>query len=359
MESLPQQVDVVVIGGGQAALASAYFLRRTGLSFVLLDAEDGPGGAWRHGWNSLRLFSPAMWSSIPGRPMPPKPDGYPTRDDVVEYLADYERHYQLPVVRPLWVDEVCREDGRLSVRSGSRRWQARAVISATGTWRAPHVPAYPGIAAYAGEQLHSANYVEPARFAGKSVLVVGGGNSGAQIFAEVSTLATATWVTLQPPVFLSDDVDGRVLFARATERWKARMEGRVVDVPVGGLGDIVMVPPVKAARERGVLHAVRPFERFTATGVCWADGTEERMDAVIWCTGFRPALRHLEASGVVEPDGHVRVDETRSVKLPELWLVGYGDWTGAASATLIGVTRTTRSTVAQIAQVLGAPSMGV
>jgi cation diffusion facilitator CzcD-associated flavoprotein CzcO len=184
------------------------------------------------------------------------------------------------------------------------------------------------------------------------VLVVGGGNSGAQIHAELSQVADSTWVTPAPPAFLADEVDGRVLFARATERWKAQQEGRAIEQPVGGLGDIVMVPPVKAARARGVLHAVRPFARFVEDGVVWPDGRRERIDAVIWCTGFRPALDHLRPLGVVDADDRVAVAGTRSLAQPRLWLVGYGEWTGAASATLIGVTRTARSTVAEIAAAL-------
>jgi cation diffusion facilitator CzcD-associated flavoprotein CzcO len=224
--------------------------------------------------------------------------------------------------------------------------------SATGTWRHPFVPAYDGAQTYAGTQLHSAHYRAPQPFAGQRVLVVGGGNSGAQIHAELSQWADSTWVTLEPPAFLADEVDGRVLFARATDRWKAQQEGRAIEQPVGGLGDIVMVPPVKAARARGVLHAVRPFTRFVEDGVVWPDGRRERVDAVIWCTGFRPALDHLRPLGVVDADDRVAVAGTRSVAQPRLWLVGYGEWTGAASATLIGVTRTARSTVAEIAAAL-------
>lgn len=351
-----ERLDVVVIGGGQAALATAYFLRRSGLRFVLLDAEDGPGGAWRHGWDSLRLFSPAVWSSIAGRPMPPvrHADGsdYPARDDVLAYLADYERHYALPVQRPVWVDGVHGSSDGLEVRAGARRWTARAVVSATGTWRHPFVPAYEGMDTFTGTQLHSAHYRSPQPFTGQRVLVVGGGNSGAQIHAELSQVADSTWVTLEPPAFLADEVDGRVLFARATERWKAQQEGRAIEQPVGGLGDIVMVPPVKSARARGVLHAVRPFTRFVEDGVVWPDGRCERIDAVIWCTGFRPAIDHLRPLGVVEADDRVAVAGTRSVAQPRLWLVGYCEWTGAASATLIGVTHTARSTVAEITAAL-------
>ena len=115
------------------------------------------------------------------------------------------------------------------------------------------------------------------------------------------------------------------------------------------LGDIVMLPPVKAARDRGDLVAVRMFEQFTADGVVWPDGREERIDAVIWCTGFRPALDHLRPLGVIEPDGRILTDGTRSVRDPRLWLVGYGEWTGYASATLIGVGRTAKETVEGLA----------
>lgn len=345
--------DVIVIGGGQAGLSAGYFLRRTGLSFVILDGEAGPGGAWRHGWDSLRLFSPAQWSSLAGWPMPSSGrDGYPTRDEVVAYLAAYQGRYALPVMRPVEVDHVRAEDDGLAVETCPATLKARAVISATGTWRAPYWPAYPGQETFRGLQVHSARYQSPESFAGQRVLVVGGGNSGAQILAEVSEVAETTWVTPTPPSFLPDDVDGRVLFECATARWQAQQGVGVGAPPPGGLGDIVMVAPVKAARMRGVLNAVRPFSRFTPTGVVWPDGRESEVDAVIWCTGFRPALQHLAGLGVLEAEGRVAVEGTRSVKEPRLWLVGYGEWTGFASATLTGVMRTARETVRQVAEVL-------
>lgn len=339
--------DVVVIGGGQSALTVAYFLRRTGLSYVLLDAESAPGGAWRHGWDSLRLFSPSAWSSIAGWPMPAVSEGTPGRDDVVDYLTQYERRYDFPIIRSTRVNRVEKIEDGLRVVSEGRAWEAKAVISATGTWSRPFIPSYPGQELFLGQQLHSAHYVGPDEFEGKTVLVVGGGNSGAQIYAEVSKVAQATWVTQEAPKFLPDEVDGRVLFERATARLKAQQEGLEPQQPPGGLGDIVMVPSVREARERGVLNAVRPFKRFTSTGVVWSSGDETAVD-VVWCTGFSPALDHLSSLGVVGLDGKVAVDENRSVASPNLWLVGYGDWTGLASATLIGVTRTARDVVKQV-----------
>jgi putative flavoprotein involved in K+ transport len=346
-------LDVLVIGGGQAGLAVGYYLRRTGMSFAILDAEEGPGGAWRRGWNSLRAFSPARYSSLSGHLMAGGPEKYPTRDEVVSYLADYEERYGLLVHRPVMVEAVERRGELLAAKVGHAWIKARAVVSTTGTWSRPHVPDYPGRGRFRGEYVHSAFYRSPEPYAGKRVLVVGGGNSGAQILAEVSKVAKTTWVTLEEPHFLPDEVDGRILFERATERYRAARDGRDT-VPVGGLGDVVMVLPVKEARERGVLRSVRPFERFVEEGVIWSNDHEEPFDAVIWCTGFRPALDHLEPLGVVGPDGRVEVKGTHSTVEPRLWLVGYGDWTGFASATLVGVGRSTRSTVNEVARALRA-----
>lgn len=341
--------DVIVVGGGQAGLAIAYYLRRAELSFVILDAGEGSGGAWVHTWDSLHLFSPAAFSSLPGWPMPAgDTHAFPARDEVIAYLTRYEQRYGFAIERPCVVQEVVpvAEGLQVGLTSG-RCLTARAVVSATGTWSAPFVPSYPGQDLFGGTQLHSAFYRSPKPFRGRRVLVVGGGNSGAQIFAELADVAAATWVTVQEPIFLPDDVDGRVLFERAS----ARVRGE--DGPAG-FGDIVMVPPVKAARDRGILHAIRPFARFTTDGVIWPDGTAEQIDAVIWCTGFRAATAHLQPLGCVGPGGRVEVVDQRAVAEPRLWLAGYGNWTGAASATLIGAGRTARELVPRIVEALAA-----
>lgn len=347
----PPDLDVLIVGGGQAALSLGYFLRRTRRSFLILDAEDGPGGAWRHAWRSLRLFSPAQWSSLAGWPLPPEPgELYPSRDHLLDYLARYEQRYALPIERPVQVGAVEASPQGMVAHAGTRHWTARTLVSATGSWRHPVLPAYPGQAGYRGRQLHSAQYQEPATFAGQRVLVVGGGNSGAQILAELSEHGIhCSWVTERPPQFLPDEVDGRVLFERATARWLAQQRGESVEVLPGGFGDIVMVPPVRAARARGALRAHPPFERFTADGVAWPNGSAEPFDAVIWCTGFRPALAHLAPLDLQDMEtGHIAVNGTRSLAEPRLWLVGYGDWVGAASSTLVGVMRSARSTAHEI-----------
>lgn len=204
-------LDAVVVGGGQAGLAAGYFLRRAGLDFAVLDAEEHPGGAWRHYWDSLRLFSPAVHSPLPGWWMPEEPGAeFPSAAHVVRYLAAYEERYALPVRRPVRVSGVRRGAGVLDVHTDAGTWRARHVISATGTWRAPYIPAYPGQSEFTGRQLHTVSYRRPDDFAGQRVMVVGGGNSAAQILADLSEAAETTWVARRPPRFLPDGVDGRV-----------------------------------------------------------------------------------------------------------------------------------------------------
>ncbi|MFE5936703.1 ArsO family NAD(P)H-dependent flavin-containing monooxygenase [Streptomyces sp. NPDC056470] len=356
---MTQAVDVVVIGGGQAGLAAGYHLRRLGLDFLVLDVQAHPGGAWRHTWDSLHLFSPAAYSSLPGRLMPPQPgETHPDADHVVAYLTDYEQRYELPVVRSVRVEAVRRDGEYLRVETDSGTWRARSVISATGTWSRPFVPAVPGRTEFKGTQLHTVEYRRPADLTGQRVIVVGGGNSGAQIAADLvldtdtDTDTDLTWVPLREPRYLADDIDGRALFDHATARRRALDEGRTDTGGVASLGDIVAVPPVREARDAGLLKAQPMFTRVTPTGVEWADGTHVDADSIIWCTGFRPALAHLAPLGLRGPRGHIPTAGTRALGEPRLHLLGYGDWTGPASATLIGVGRPARDAARQIAQLL-------
>lgn len=371
-------VDVVVIGGGQAGLACAYVLRRSGRSHVVLDAGTAPGGAWRNVWDSMTLFSPARWCSLPGWIMPGGPDTYPMRDAFLAYVEAYEARYRFPLLRPVVVARVERVPGgeRLRVVTDRGVWLARVVISATGTWGAPIWPvdaddinadtdqaraedAVVGLRRFRGEQLHTVDYRSPLPFVGRRVLVVGGRNSGVQIFADLLPYADVRWVTRRPPTYLPDDADGRVLMDHATKAWLARQQaapGTEPDLPPPLEGDIVMVPAVREARERGQLVAQPMFRELTPDGVVWADGRHERIDAIIWCTGFGYALEHLAPLGLVDERGQVAVGELsmRAVTEPRLWLVGYGQWTGDASATIAGIGRTARSAINRIVELLDA-----
>ncbi|MEL6535558.1 MAG: ArsO family NAD(P)H-dependent flavin-containing monooxygenase [Bacteroidota bacterium] len=338
--------DTIIIGGGQAGLSVAYFLRRYKLDFLILDAEDSPGGSWLHTWDSLKLFSPHGHSTLSGWRMPIGPHPYPDKSEVIEYLTAYEGRYGFPVERPVRVRAVRKQDDFFAIETDRGLYHSRTVVSATGGAHHPFIPSY-GQEAFLGQQLHSAAYRRPDGFVGKRVLVVGGGNSGAQILAEVSRVAHTQWVTLEPPRFLPDEVDGRFLFDEATRKFMNPKAGPA-QRPYS-LGDIVMLETVKEARSRGVLHARRPFQSFYPEGVRWEEGTEEAFDAVIWCTGFKTDLSHLDPLGLADK-GRIATRQTRSVAEPQLWLVGYGNWTGFASATLYGVGKTARDTAKEIDQ---------
>ncbi|WP_367111486.1 ArsO family NAD(P)H-dependent flavin-containing monooxygenase [uncultured Psychrobacter sp.] len=349
--------DVIVIGGGQAGLAVGYYLRRAKVDFIILDNQERSGGAWQHFWPSLQLFSPAWMSSLPGRMMPKSKESMtPHRDEVLYYFADYEQHYKLPIYRPYKVQSVERDEDNDCLRVSDDRytWLAKAVVSATGAWSNEYIPDMAGRQDYLGDQHHSAYYKGPESYQDKRVLVVGGGNSGAQIFAELVPVADASWVTRKPPKFLPDDVDGRALFERATARIRGNknIDNSNNAAPVEG--NIVMMPAIKKVRDKRLLKTRPMFTRLTEHGVVWPDGCEEQIDAIIWCTGFEPELKHLAPLGVIEKDGTIRNEQGQAIKEPRLWVFGYGNWASPASATIIGAGRSARENMPALLEFLRA-----
>lgn len=279
--------------------------------------------------------------------MPPTAGSYPTRDEALAYLSAYESRYALPVERPVQVLSTHAIDSRIRLETSAGAIVARAVIAATGSWTAPVVPSFGGIEAFSGTLMHSAQYDGPSAFAGKRVLVLGAGNSGAQIFADLVDRANVGWVTKDPPVFLPDDVDGQVLFDQATQRYHAIKEGRTPP-PLRSLGDIVMVESLRRVRARGLLTSRRLFTGVTSQGVTWPDGSKEAVDAIILATGFKPALQALLPLAVPDARGRLEMEGLHAVAHPRLFPLGYGDWTGFASATIVGVGRAAKAIVEEI-----------
>jgi cation diffusion facilitator CzcD-associated flavoprotein CzcO len=325
--------DVVVIGAGQAGLSAAYALHRAGADFVVLDGDAGPGGAWQHRWPSLRLDRAHRIHPLPGMPLPAADPAAPASGVVAGYFADYERHFDLPVRRPVAVRAVhASADGfRLDTSDGG--WTARGIVNATGTWTRPFWPAYPGRELFAGRQLHAADYRDAAEFRGQHVVVVGGGTSAVQQLIEISAVTTTTWVTRREPVWRTDDFGpdaGRAAVALVDQRVRAGLPpGSVV-----GVTGLVETDAVRAARARGVLERLPVFDRLTADGVAWDDGRFVRADVVLWATGFRAALDHLAPLHLRAAGGGIVMDGTRVVAQPRLHLVGYGP-----SASTIGANR--------------------
>ncbi|MGW5682042.1 NAD(P)-binding domain-containing protein [Nonomuraea sp. NPDC003754] len=345
------ETDVVVIGAGQAGLSSAYFLDRFGLGPVVLDAAEGPGGAWRHRSPSLTMSKVHGIFDLPGVHREPSADGLaPAALVVPEYYGAYERQVGLTIVRPAQVSAVRRGAGdRLVVPSGAGEWAARAVVNATGTWTRPYWPYYPGGAGFLGRQLHYAAYRGPAEFTGRRVVVVGGGASAMHVLSELGGVAAGTlWVTRRPPVWRDDDFgEGarREAVAKVEERVRQGLPPRSV-VSVTGLGH---TPVVLEAMEKGTLHRLPMFARIEPDGVAWADGRFEPADTIVWATGFRSALDHLAPLRLRTPGGGIQVDGTQAVAEPRLQLVGYGP-----SASTVGANRAGRTAAVNVRRFLGA-----
>ncbi|MGS2616490.1 NAD(P)-binding domain-containing protein [Micromonospora sp. LZ34] len=347
-----RDVDVLVIGAGQAGLSAGYHLRRTGFTpgtgFVILDGDDGPGGAWRHRWPTLRLDRVHGFHELPGMPFPTADPDRPAAEVVSGYFAAYEREFGLPVRRPVRVRAVTsRPDGRLDVATDRGRWSSRALINATGTWTRPFWPHYPGRSLFRGRQLHTADYRGPDEFAGRRVVVVGGGTSAVQLLAEVSTVAAeTTWVTRRPPDFRTGEFGpehGRAAVALVEQAVRA---GRPPSSVVGVTG-LPLTPELRRLRERGLLDRLPVFDRITPDGVAWDDGRFVAADVILWCTGFRAALDHLAPLRLRGPGGGITMDGTRVVADERIHLIGYGP-----SASTIGANRAGRAAVRDIRALL-------
>ncbi|MGN9764353.1 NAD(P)-binding domain-containing protein [Micromonospora sp. SD12] len=343
-----RSVDVLVIGAGQAGLSAGHHLGRAGFApgdgFVILDGGDGPGGAWRHRWPTLRLDRVHGFHDLPGLPFPAAGPDRPAAEVVSAYFAAYEREFDLPVRRPVRVREVRdRPDGRLAVHTDHGSWSTRALVNATGTWTRPFWPHYPGRSTFRGRQLHTADYRGPAEFAGRRVVVVGGGTSAVQLLAEVSTVAAGTtWVTRRPPDFRDEEFTperGRAAVALVDAAVRA---GRPPESVVAVTG-LPLTPELRRLRERGVLDRVPVFDRITPDGVAWDDGRFVRADVILWCTGFRAALDHLAPLRLRGPGGGITMDGTRVVADERIHLIGYGP-----SASTIGANRAGRAAVRDI-----------
>ncbi|WP_125132283.1 NAD(P)-binding domain-containing protein [Microbacterium sp. 10M-3C3] len=355
----PRDVDVVVIGAGQAGLSGAYHLRRRGFvpatgpdaagrgTFVVLDANAAPGGAWQHRWESLRMATVNGIHELPGFPVPLADRAAAARDVLPPYFAAYEAEFGLDVQRPVAVRAVRAEDddrhGRLVVETDRGAWRTRFVVNATGTWTRPFWPHYPGQERFAGRQLHTADYVSAAEFAGQRVAVVGAGVSGVQLLEEISHVADTFWMTRREPEWIEADFDvpARVAAIAGVEEKVRR------GLPPGSVISVTgmhWTPWARRAQERGILHRLPMFARLEEHGARMPDGSFLPLDAILWATGFRPALEHLAPLRLRTPDGGFRVGDSRSLDDPRVFFIGYGP-----SASTVGANRAGRVVAAAIA----------
>jgi cation diffusion facilitator CzcD-associated flavoprotein CzcO len=335
----------VVIGAGQAGLSASRHLVRLGVDHVVLDANDRPGGAWQHRWDSLTMADVHGVADLPDAPAP-IPSRLRANQVVPEWFDDYERRFGLPVLHGVHVDRVTSDGDLLVVHAAERRWSARTLVNATGTWTRPFVPHYPGVEEFAGEQLHTVDYPGREHFVGKRVLVVGGGASAVQFLGELAPVTRTIWVTRRPPVWRTDGFDreaGRAAVALVEDRVRRGLPPRSV-VSVTGLA---LREQEREAERLGAYRRRPMFARVEADGVRWADGSFEQVDVILWATGFRPAVGHLAALGLLSPHGGIQLDGTTAVADRRVQLVGYGP-----SASTIGANRAGRAAAVAVARQL-------
>jgi len=360
-----RRATVVVIGAGQAGLSAGYHLQRHGFAsalehpegdatFVVLDAEDGPGGAWRHRWASLTVATLNNIFDLPGLPKPPMDPAAPSREAVPGYFADFEARMRLPILRPVTVTAVRRADadpaGELLVESSAEVWRARAIVNATGTWRNPVLPRYPGQETFRGRQLHTRDYVALEEFAGQRVAVVGGGISALQQLEELSRVAHVLWYTRREPVFRAGGFqpeDGVEVVAKVAADVEAGRPSR----SVVSYTDLAWTPYALAARDRGALVRRPMFVAIEPHGVREADGSFTSVDAILWATGFRADLAHLDPLALRNELGGITMRGTRVADEPRLHLIGFGP-----SQSTVGANRAGRDAVRELVRLLGEPA---
>ncbi|MGC0144566.1 NAD(P)-binding domain-containing protein [Pseudactinotalea sp. Z1732] len=369
----PARATVVVIGAGQAGLSAAYHLNRRrfgsalqpgndGATYVVLDAAAAPGGAWQHRWESLRMSTINAIFDLPGMPVPSVDPDEPSRDAVPRYFAAYEFEHGFPLVRPVRVTSVRdAQDGSadadadavgmgtggggsgdLIVQTDRGSWVTQWVINATGTWDNPVWPVYPGAETFLGRQLHTRDYVAAEEFAGQRVAIVGGGISAVQQLEEISRHATTFWYTRREPVFHEGEFTsetGREVIANVTaDVEEGRPTGSVVSYT--GLG---WTPYALAAKERGALVRREMFTAIEPGGVREADGSLTQLDVILWATGFKGALAHLDPLELRNEQGGIMLRETQVADEPRVHLIGFGP-----SQSTVGANRAGRAAVAAI-----------
>jgi putative flavoprotein involved in K+ transport len=350
-----QRFETVVVGGGQAGLAVGYHLARRGLPFVILDASERIGDAWRKRWDTLRLFTPARYDGLPGMPFPAPPRSFPTKDELADYLEAYAERFELPVRTGVRVDGLSRNEDRFVLTAGEQRFEAENVVVAMSTHQIPWVPPFaseldPGIV-----QLHAGEYRNPSQLQEGGVLVVGTGNSGAEIALDVAS-RRPTWLSGRAPhavPFRIESAAGRYLFQPLVRFMFVHV--LTIKTPIGRkVRPKILAHGAPLVRVKPKDIAAAGIERVPKTvGVqnglpLLEDQRTIQVANVIWCTGFRPNFSWIDLP--VFADEREPMHERGVVSQePGLYFVGLLFLYAMSSATLIGVGRDADHVVEAIA----------
>src|SRR5215468_4067889 len=296
-----EKVSTLVIGGGQAGLAMGYQLARRNVSFRILDAHDRIGDAWRRRWDSLRLFTPARYASLPGFPLPTNGDAFLGKDAVADYLESYAQHLHLPVSTGMKVQRLSKKNGKFLVETDRQRFEADQVVVAMANYQVPRVPAFACDLDQGIVQVHSHHYKNPSQLKPGNTLVVGAGNSGADIAMEV-VKTHPTWMSGKESGHVPFQID--TFFARFVLFRVVRFIGHYV---------LSLATPIGRKQRPTLLSKASPLVRvkpkdLTNAGVervgrvvgvqngqpLLEDGRTLDVANVVWCTGFEPGFSWID-----------------------------------------------------------------
>jgi putative flavoprotein involved in K+ transport len=345
MSDLARRHDTLIIGGGQAGLSTGYYLQQQGYNFVILDANKRIGDIWRTRWDSLRLFSPARYDGLPGMPFPAPPYSFPTKDEVADYLETYATRFELPVRTGIRVDRLSRQGDRFVVTADGRQFVADNVVVATGGYQAPRVPSFAAKLRPDIMQLHSSEYQRPSQLREGDVLVVGAGNSGAEIALELcrnhqiwlsgrhpgtepTRPGSAADRLLTPLLWF---VLSHVLNVKTPIGRKVRPKLRMMGLPLARVkpADLLAAGVERVhARTVGVKDGLPVLE----------DGRVLDVANVIWCTGFQPDFGWI-ALPIFDSDGEPLHERGVVASEPGLYFVGLFFQSAGTSSLIGGVGR--------------------
>jgi len=340
---------VIVVGGGQSGLAAARALQELRMPTVILEASDRPAGSWPCYYDSLRLFSPAGYSSMAGMPFPGAPDRYPGSDEVAQYLERYAARLDVEIRTSTRVQTVHQDGQQFTVViEGGRVLRASGIVAASGSFSNPYRPSFPGEEAFTGELSHVADYRNPAPYAGRRVIVVGAGDSAAQVANELAPVAAVTLATRHPVRFIPQRLGGQDVhfwlretgFDTLPAEWLGKITGgSVVTDSVG----------FQQTLADGRVDRRPMFTALDGKQVAWSDGQREPVDAIILATGYRPSLGYLRELGALDTDeAPIHVGGFSSTRVGLVY-VGLEFQRSFASNTLRGVSDDARAVITPLA----------
>ncbi len=342
-----ESIQTIIIGGGQAGLTMGYHLARRGAPFLILDANARVGDPWRQRWDSLRLFTPAWLDALEGLPFPGDPHGFPTKDEMADYLETYAAHFQLPLRMNVKVDRVSKAGDRFLVSAGDQRFLAQHVVVAMANYQTPRVPAFGRELDTDIVQLHSSDYRNLAQLKKGGVLLVGSGNSGAELAVEFARAGHRTWLSGRDPgeiPFRLDSSAARLFLTRAIFRLVfhrilttstpigRRARGKTLShatplIRTKG-ADLARAGVIRVPRTAGVQNGHPVLE----------DGQLPDVSNVIWCTGFEPSSSWVDLP-VFDERGEPRQRRGIAIDEPGLKFLGRQFLYAMSSSMIHGVSR--------------------